>query len=102
MKNDALKMYSKYHLERDDERLGLFLRLYKSFISLFIKYIIRPAVKLHITFWAQPKPDWRWKARSRTKQSEDEKHRMLNQAGLGERAQTTEPVAPRYTKADLT
>jgi len=57
MKNDALKMYSKYHLERDDERLGLFLRLYKSFISLFIKYIIRPAEKLHITFWAQPKPD---------------------------------------------
>jgi len=50
MKNETLKLYFKYHLEREDERLGLFLRLSKSFISLFIKYIIRTAVKLHITF----------------------------------------------------
>jgi hypothetical protein len=27
MKNNALAMYNRYHLERDDERLGLFLRI---------------------------------------------------------------------------
>ncbi|MBC8229253.1 hypothetical protein H8E77_06880 [bacterium] len=46
MKNDALKMYSKYHLERDDERLGLFLRLSEKYA---IKKVLYPGSFVHLT-----------------------------------------------------
>lgn len=46
MKNDALKLYSKYHLERNDERLGIFLRLSENFE---IKRALYPGSFVHLT-----------------------------------------------------
>ena len=46
MYNDAVKIYSKYHLERKDERLGLFLRLSEKYT---IKKVLYPGSFVHLT-----------------------------------------------------
>ena len=46
MKNSMFQLYSKYHLERDDERLQLFLRLSEKFP---IKKVLYPGSFVHLT-----------------------------------------------------
>jgi len=45
-KKDSLILYKKYHIDRDDERLGLFLEIAKKFN---IRNVLYPGSFVHIT-----------------------------------------------------
>jgi hypothetical protein len=46
MKTNALSLYSQYHIERDDDRLGFFLRLSEQYT---IKKVLYPGSFVHLT-----------------------------------------------------